>query len=209
MSLHSGIALVPMPTASPRSRPPLAWLRAPGSLTRHLARVCPGRLVVEVLCEGWAEADPASARLLGLRIGARVWRREVRLSCRHAGEWTPYVHAITLSSPEAHRMLGLARLGRRPLGSLLFRGGARRLSLETLPIRRVLDGRPPKGFRPWKAERSSMRDQRIGTCRMASPKGAAPGGNGPRWARRSLFLLRGHRLLVREDFLPGLPSFRR
>lgn len=158
-----------MPTASRRFRPPLAWLRAPGSLTRHLVRVCPGRLVVEVLGEGWAEADPASARLLGLRIGARVWRREVRLSCRHAGAWTPYVHAITLSSPEAHRRLGLARLGLRPLGSLLFRGGARRLELAVLP----------------------------------------PGRNGPRWARRSLFLLRGHRLLVREEFLPGLPPFRR
>ncbi|MEW5973839.1 MAG: chorismate lyase [Pseudomonadota bacterium] len=158
-----------MPTASPRSRPPLVWLRAPGSLTRHLARVCPGRLVVEVLCEGWAEADPASARLLGLRIGARVWRREVRLSCRHAGEWMSYVHAITLSSPEAHRMLGLARLGRRPLGSLLFRGGARRLSLEVL----------------------------------------RPGRQRCCWARRSLFLMRGQRLLVQEDFLPGLPPFRR
>jgi len=147
----------------------LAWLRAPGSLTRHLARVCPGRLVVEVLGEGWAKADPASARLLGLRSGARVWRREVCLSCRHAGEWTPYVHAITLSSPEAQRMLGLARLGRRPLGSLLFRTGARRLSLEILH----------------------------------------PGRRQPHWARRSLFLLRGHRLLVWEDFLPGLPAFRR
>ncbi|MEW6727731.1 MAG: chorismate--pyruvate lyase family protein [Pseudomonadota bacterium] len=153
----------------PHARPPLAWLRAPGSLTRHLARVCPGRLVVEVLGEGWAEADPASARLLGLRIGARVWRREVRLSCRHAGAWTPYVYAITLGSPAAQRRLGLARLGRRPLGSLLFRGGARRLELAVLP----------------------------------------PGRSGPRWARRSLFLLRGHRLLVWEAFLDGLPPFRR
>lgn len=158
-----------MSAAHTLTHPPLAWLRAPGSLTRHLARVCPGRLVVEVLGEGWAEADPASARLLGLRIGARVWRREVRLSCWHAGAWTPYVHAITLGSPEAQRRLGLARLGRRPLGSLLFRGGARRLELAILP----------------------------------------PGRNGPHWARRSLFLLRGHRLLVREDFLPNLPPFRR
>lgn len=158
-----------MRPACPSPRPPLAWLRAPGSLTRHLARACPGRLVVEVIGEGWADADPISARLLGLRIGARVWRREVRLACRRADEMTPYVHAVTLSSPEAHRMLGLARLGRRPLGSLLFRGGARRLSLAILP----------------------------------------PVHTDPRWARRSLFLLRGHRLLVREEFLPGLPSFRR
>lgn len=152
------------------SRPPRAWLRAQGSLTRHLARVCPGRLVVEVLGEGWAAADPASARLLGLRMGVRVWRREVRLACRHAGGQTAYVHAVTLSSPAALRVLGLARLGRRPLGSLLFRQGARRLVREFLP----------------------------------------PGHRGrPHWARRSLFLLRGQRLLVQESFLPGLPPFRR
>ncbi|MDM7322170.1 MAG: chorismate lyase [Gammaproteobacteria bacterium] len=151
------------------SRPPLAWLRAPGSLTRHLVRVCPGSLVVEVLGEGWAKADPVSARLLGLRTGAQVWRREVRLSCRHAGAWTHYVHAITLGSPAAQRRLGLARLGQRPLGLLLFRRGGRRIKFAIL----------------------------------------TPGRSGPRWARRSLFLLRGHRLLVWEAFLEGLPSFRR
>lgn len=158
-----------MSPALPSLRAPFAWLRAPGSLTRHLARACPGRLVVEVVGEGWGAADAASARLLGLRMGGRVWRREVRLSCRHEGEWTAFVHAVTLGSPEAHRMLGLARLGRRPLGSLLFRGGARRLSLEVL----------------------------------------RPGRRRPRWARRSLFLMRGQRLLVQEDFLPDLPPFRR
>ncbi|MDM7463183.1 MAG: chorismate lyase [Tepidimonas taiwanensis] len=133
MNLHSGMTPVPVPSARFSSRPPLAWLRAPGSLTRHLVRVCPGSLVVEVLGEGWAKADPASARLLGLWGGARVWRREVCLACRHAGTWTPYVHAITLGSPAAQRRLGLARLGQRPLGLLLFRGGARRLELAILP----------------------------------------------------------------------------
>lgn len=159
----------PMPAVRPHARPPLAWLRAPGSLTRHLARVCPGRLVVEVLGEGWAKANSTSARLLGVRVGARVWRREVRLACRHAEAWTPYVHALTLGSPAAERGLGLARLGQRPLGSLLFRHGGRRLELVILP----------------------------------------PGRSGPWWARRSLFLLRGHRLLVWEVFLDGLPPFRR
>jgi chorismate--pyruvate lyase len=153
----------------PSIRAPLAWLRAPGSLTRHLARVCPGRLVVEVIGEGWGAADAASARLLGLRVRGRVWRREVRLSCCHEGEWRAFVHAVTLVSPQAYRMLGLARLGRRPLGTLLFRGGARRLSLQVL----------------------------------------RPGRQRCRWARRSLFLMRGQRLLVQEEFLPDLPPFRR
>ena len=35
-----------------------------------------------------------------------------------------------------------------------------------------------------------------------------PCAPGQPWARSTLYVLRGHRLLVREDFLPGLPPFR-
>jgi len=143
---------------------PLAWLYAPGSLTRHLARVCPGPLWVEVIAEGWHVADVGVARDLEVRSGTRVWRREVRLGCGS----TPYVHALTMASPAAIRALGLTRLGRRPLGHLLFRKGARRLKREVL---RPRPGQP--------------------------------------WARRTVYLLRGHRLLVQEAFLPGLPPRRR
>lgn len=143
---------------------PQAWLRAPGSLTRHLARACAGSLRVDVLAESWGKADTRGARDLDLRPGSRVWRREVRLSC---GEHD-YVHAMTLASPVAVRVLGLARLGRRPLGHLLFRKGARRLKREVI---RPRPGQP--------------------------------------WARRTVYLLRGHRLLVQEAFLPGLPPRRR
>ncbi|MEW6765958.1 MAG: chorismate lyase [Pseudomonadota bacterium] len=152
-----------MSDASSLQQRPLAWLYAPGSLTRHLARVCLGQLWVEVIAEGWREADVGVARDLEVRPGTRVWRREVRLGCGS----TPYVHAITLSSASGARALGLARLGRRPLGHLLFRKGARRLRRE------VIRARP-----------------------------------GQTWARRTLYLLRGHRLVVQEAFLPGLPPFR-
>lgn len=159
-----------MPVIERPSSPSLAWLRAPGSLTRHLARACPGRLVVEVVREGWARADHDAARWLKLRPGSRVWRREVRLHCHQAAASTPYVHAITLCPTQSLRALGLNRLGARPLGSLLFKRGARRLVRETLrPGRR----------------------------------------HGPYWARRSLFLLCGQRLIVQEVFLPGLPPLRR
>lgn len=148
---------------SPRGAP-LAWLRAHGSLTRHLVRVCPQSLRVEVVREGWVRADTAPARRLGVRPGTRLWRREVRLVCGAE----PYVHAVTWMTPAGVRALGLGRLGGRPLGHVLFRKDARRISREVL--------------RP-----------------------AAPGQP---WARSTLYVLRGHRLLVREDFLPGLPPFR-
>lgn len=143
---------------------PLAWLRAHGSLTRHLVRVCPGILRVDVVREGWVRAEVATARRLGVRPGTRLWRREVRLVCGAV----PYVHAQTWMTPAGVRALGLGRLGGRPLGHVLFRKDARRLRREVL--------------RP-----------------------AAPGQP---WGRSTLYLLRGHRLLVREDFLPGLPPFR-
>lgn len=143
---------------------PRAWLRAPGSLTRHLVRACSGALRVRVVEEGWTSAELEPAERLGVRIGRRVWRREVILRC----DDRPYVHAVTWMTEAGRRALGLGRLGGRPLGHVLFRRSARRLKREILPPR---EGRP--------------------------------------WARRTLFELSGHRLLVQEEFLPGLPPFRR
>ncbi len=150
--------------SSPPPRAPLAWLHAQGSLTRHLARVCPETLQVEVLREGWVRADVWPALRLGVRPGTRLWRREVRLVCGAE----PYVHAMTWMTPAGVRALGLGRLGGRPLGHVLFRKDARRMGREMLP----------------------------------------PSAPGQPWARSTLYSLRGHRLLVREDFLPGLPPLR-
>ncbi|MEW6444569.1 MAG: chorismate--pyruvate lyase family protein [Pseudomonadota bacterium] len=114
------------PPSQPRA--PLAWLHAPGSLTRHLARVCGEAPRVDVMAEGWVRAAVDEARLLGIRAGGRIWRREVRLGCGSVS----YVHAVTLASASTVRSLGLGRLGVRPLGRLLFRRGARRLAREIL-----------------------------------------------------------------------------
>ncbi len=102
-------------------RVPRAWLVAPGSLTKRLRRVCPGLLRVEVLAEGWVRADSVVARVLGVPCGVWVWRREVVLRC----DAQPYVHAVSFAGRAGVLRLGLQRLGRRPLGEVLFRRGSR------------------------------------------------------------------------------------
>lgn len=144
--------------------PPLAWLRARGSLTAHLQRVCRDRLRVVIRAEGASTAPPKQARQLGVETRRLLWRREVELYCGN----TPFVHAVTWMRLESRHALGLSRLGRRPLGHVLFRKGAILAHREIVKPRR---GQP--------------------------------------WARRTLYLLRGHRLLVQEAFLPALPPFRR
>jgi len=98
-----------------------AWLVAPGSLTKHLRRVCVGTLRVDVLAEAWVRAGRVEARALGVPLGVRVWRREVVLRC----DAQPYVHAVSFAGRAGVRRLGLRRLGRRPLGEVLFRRGSR------------------------------------------------------------------------------------
>ena len=100
---------------------PRAWLVAPGSLTKQLRRVCVGTLRVDVLAEGWMRVECVEARALGVRCGVWVWRREVVLRC----EGQSYVHAVSFTERAGALRLGLRRLGRRPLGEVLFARGAR------------------------------------------------------------------------------------
>jgi chorismate--pyruvate lyase len=97
-----------------------AWLLSPGSLTKRLRRVCPGRVHVDVVAEGWVRAESAVARILAVPVGVWVWRREVVLRC----DALPYVHALSFVGRAGVRRLGLRRLGQRPLGEVLFRRGS-------------------------------------------------------------------------------------
>lgn len=146
---------------------PKAWLYAPGSLTKQLRRVCAGELHVDVQAQGWVRAEVREARALGVCLGVRLWRREVVLRCEN----TPYVHAVSFSTPAGAQVLGLRRLGLRPLGNVLFVRGADC------------------------AQRGVVR-------RFARP---APGRHWRRWA---LFVVRGHPVVLYEDFLPALPPRR-
>ncbi len=152
------------------------WLLDGGSLTRRLSRACMvmgGRLCVTVLEECQTLAVREEGVRLGLAASARVWRREVVLSC----DDRPLVFARTLiPATQLRGHLGrLARVGNRPLGQLLFRLPAVRrepLELALLPPGSELHRR------------------------------AMPGLDQALWARRSIFRTPAGPLLVCEVFLP-------
>ncbi len=152
------------------------WLTSPGSLTARLSAVHPG-FHVRLLFQGSGRPTADEAAAVGLRPGRLGGVREVLL-CSAQG---PVVFAHTVwrrgAGDGAWRLL--QGLGRRPLGHLLFtEAGVIRLPLEyrRLTLRHPLHRR---------AELAAGR-----------PLPAL-------WSRRSVFILRGRRLLVTEIFLPG------
>lgn len=155
---------------------PCRWLACPGSLTARLSAAHPG-FHVRLLYQGRGRPTPDEAAVLDLAPGRVACLREVLL-CADAG---PLVLAHTAWRRDARdRAWRLLRgLGRRPLGHLLFTApGVLRMPLAF----RRLDGRHPLHRRA---------EQAVGAALPAL------------WARRSVFVLRGRRLLVSEVFLPA------
>jgi chorismate--pyruvate lyase len=155
------------------------WLLDSGSLTRRLRQICPNQFRVRILWQGWDRPSFDEARVLGLRLGAWAWIREVQLLC----DDQPWVFARTLIPARTLRGRGcrLTRLGTRPLGEVLFTdSGVRRGPVE---IARIATGQ--------RLHRRALTDQ-------AEPPDAL-------WGRRSVFWIAERPLLVCEIFLPDLP----
>lgn len=155
------------------------WLLDSGSLTRRLRSICPGKFRVRVLWQGWNRPDDDETRILGLRLGAWVWIREVQL----LGDDQPWVFARTLIPAQTLRGRGrrLTQLGTRPLGEVLFTDPeVRRGPVE---IARILSGQ--------------RLHQRAFTG-LFEPLDVL-------WGRRSIFWIAERPLLVCEIFLPDLP----
>ena len=157
------------------------WLLDSGSLTQRLRRASAGRFRVCVLHEGWTRPDRDEARILGVRLDARAWTREVQL----LGDEQPWVFARTLIPARTLRGRGrrLTQLGTRPLGQALFADpDVRRGPIE---ITRIAAGQ--------------RLHQRALTHLVAPPDVI--------WGRRSVFRIEDRPLLVCEIFLPDLPVF--
>ena len=157
------------------------WLLDRGSLTQRLRRASAGRFRVCVLHEGWTRPDRDEARILGVRLDARAWTREVQL----LGDEQPWVFARTLIPARTLRGRGrrLTRLGTRPLGQALFADPhVRRGPIE---IMRIAVG---------------QRLHQRALTHLVAPPGVV-------WGRRSLFRIEDRPLLVCEIFLPDLPVF--
>lgn len=115
------------------------WLLDSGSLTQRLIKACPGRFYVELVRQQRAYPRRDEARALGLRIGAAVQVREVRLHCDKA-VWVVARTVIPLADLRGPARR-LTRLGTRPLGAALFATpGMRR---EPLQIARIAPAHLP------------------------------------------------------------------
>jgi chorismate--pyruvate lyase len=153
------------------------WLLDRGSLTRRIQLQC-DRFHVEVLSQRAATVDRDECAVIGVRPGMRCVVREVSLNC---GE-LPVVFAHSVVEPRALRgpWRMLMTLGARPLGAALFADPR----VKRYPLRFRQLGRQHELYR-----RARPLFGRPPACL---------------WARRSLFVLRGFRLLVTEVFIPAI-----
>ena len=153
------------------------WLLDRGSLTRRVQERC-SRFQLEVLAQRTATIDRDELAIIGVHHGVRCVVREVSLNC---GE-QPVVFAHSVVQLRARRGAWhmLASLGNRPLGAALFADPR----VERFPLR----------FRRLNS-RHELYDKALKLVERP-PSGL--------WARRSLFELRGSRLLVTEVFLPAI-----
>jgi chorismate lyase len=158
---------------SPRVR---EWLLNRGSLTQLIERRCQSDFRVKPVMQGLAKACKDELAVMKLRRHESAMIREVYLYC---GE-TPVVfaHSVVARKDLRGAWRGLAGLGSRSLGSVLFAN----------PV----------------IERTSLRFKKLNpahplfqrACRKLQRKPAEL------WARRSRFSLRGQSILVTEVFLP-------
>jgi chorismate--pyruvate lyase len=162
-----------------RAKPPKAlrsWLFETGSLTARLRAGVGGKFRVRLLAQAWRKPFYNEARALDLPAQHVALAREVVLLDAER----PLVLARTLLPPRTLRgpHVGLAHLGNRPLGELLFANPKLlRTHLELAEI----------APQDWQAKVAS-----------------AYGLDEPVWGRRSRYALEGLSLLVCEFFLPSV-----
>lgn len=108
-----------------------SWLTETGSLTQRLVALSRGHFEVVPLREHWRGLSVQEAKSLGLRSGLMVLQREVELRCE--GVACVYANSL-LPLPVVQACSGLARLGSRSLGSVLFSDPSLvRESMEIMP----------------------------------------------------------------------------
>ncbi len=168
-----------LPGASPQVH---AWLADRGSLTRSVIACCDRRFKVEVVAQGHARALRSEAALLADGPPQATLVREVRLYCGDQA-WV-FARTLMPMASLCGPMRALTRLGRRPLGEVLFSSPTtRRLRVEVAAItpRHRLYARA--------------------TAHLKRPPAVL-------WGRRTLFAYGGERILVNELFLPAIGVLR-
>ncbi len=159
------------------------WLSDTGSLTQKIERAIGQKLEVLVLRDCRQNLNSDESRYFHFKI-KRCRIREVLLCAN--GIPLVMAHSIipsTSSSGSNHEVL---RLGKKPLGAVLF--AKTRMHSKQKPTREIarLD------------KQSALRKK----CFQQYPE--LPSVS---WARRTLYQLKGHPLLVSEVFLPALLNY--
>lgn len=155
------------------------WLFDSESLTKRLKQACRGGFRVRLLKQRYERPLLCERRALGMGDRALALVRQVHLCCGDDVK----VYARTVMPPALlqGRCRGLANLGGRPLGELLFRDKSMRRS--PMEIARI---EPGELFHRWVVPENGGVDKTL-------------------WGRRSVFRLAGLPLLVNEIFLPPPP----
>ena len=155
------------------------WLCDRGSLTKRLKARC-SRFRVLPVTTGLTHANLDETALLALPYAQRAYVREVALSCDQ--RVVVFAHSVLTRASLRGAWNGLTRLGNRPLGEALFSNP--RIQRQALAFRKL-----------------SPRHPLFRRIQQHHPQIA-----GVLWARRSVFCLNGHPLLVTEVFLPAITS---
>lgn len=164
-------------------RPPAArcpyriWLADRGSLTRRIQERC-DRFSVRRLYSGPGKACRDEADRVKVVPGELALLREVHLYCGNIP--VVFAHSVIPRAGLKGPWHGLGQLGNKPLGAALFANPlVKRTSLEFKKLNR--------------RHALYQRASRI----LDTPPAHL-------WARRSLFILKNHPILVTEVFLPGI-----
>ena len=165
------------PHSLPRSL--RSWLSDHGSLTQRLKSRCVSFRVVP-LATGHARPNADEYALLGMMPAARAYVREVMLLCDEVP--VVFAHSVLPLAGLRGGWNGITRLGSRSLGEALF--SDHRIQRQPLAYRHLRRDHPL--FRAIGARQALAADSL--------------------WARRSVFCLDRHPLLVTEVFLPAIDA---
>lgn len=161
----------------PVPRPLRSWLSDHGSLTQRLKLACTSFRVVP-LTLAIMRPHPDEYTLLGIPPGTCAYVREVMLLCD--GVPVVFAHSVLPRAGLRGGWNGITRLGSRSLGEVLF--SDHRITREPLAYREIRS--------------------RHALFRAVARQ--LPLAANSLWARRSLFCLNAHPLLVSEVFLPRI-----
>lgn len=153
-----------------------AWILLDSSMTRMLQKTFGREVNINVLCDSSGPLLKDEAPLLNTQdpVGHV---REVSLKC---GERSRVAARTVYVASRLRAHHDLASLGQRPLGELLF----------------------AKGSPAWLLRECVLLDEWMPLFRLV--RHAAGDTVGSCWARRTVFLFEGERLLVTEVFLPAM-----